>query len=362
MYCVLSKTDELVTLSLFDDEYVTPLDIEIESYIFENQRSSQQQFIDIFCQHGYAPEDIVEELDRQCYCSVLRFLPSEGAYVAVPLGMNLWDDMCNRIHDQGSMIAGKLRRKGSRIVIDIYRTDFQGSELKEEVKSLGLRRAPVMRWTKQVERKEGSKCLDHLIDVLPFDSPHGRGDKFCVLQKVTEVVNRKPVKRKWAWLVSHPVVQLVLTPSRKAILKKVLSLSNGPLDWKGNLVSLYELKMNTDLSSEEVEEAVEYFMKTGIIRKVNRDYTPTGQGYTLSRGVFNPCSCVTFAVIRRTNREYQLEVSTPSTANPEIWNTLKEKGGIPSSDYSTPVVFPYREKSQVITVLDATMGVLLDSS
>ncbi|MBU7027993.1 MAG: hypothetical protein HXS48_13745 [Theionarchaea archaeon] len=348
------EMDELVS-SFFDNGYVTQLDAEIRDYICQTEKGTKKAFIDVLCQRGYKIDDITQEFDRQCSCSTLRYVPSDDTYVGVPLGMNLWSDMCNRIHDQESMVAGRLQRTGSSIKIDIYRTDFQSLKLKKKVKSIGLRPCPVMRWTKKFQKGAALKCLDYLMEVLP-PAPHEGGSS--VLQEIREVISRKPKRAPWAWLVAHPVVKLELSPTRKRVVKTLLSLSNGPVDWKGTPVSLDELKMHTNLPSEEIEESIEYFNGKGIVRKVYGDFTPTSLGYPLLRHAFRSRPCVTFAVVYRTDREYQLEVSTPSYLAPEIRDSLEERGGT-ISGVSTPAVF-FFEKSQVGEVMDALITELLN--
>jgi hypothetical protein len=359
---VPSGTDELVTSSSFGNSYVTPLGIEIRDFICRNQKGPKEVTIDTLCERGYTLDDITEELDRQCHCSTLRFVPSENVYVAVPMGVHFWKDICSRIRDQEFMIAGKVRWRGSHIVVDVYRTDFQFSKLRKEVRSQGLHTAPVMRWTGQYHKEGALQCLDHLMGVLPFTSQRDQGDLTCVREMVTDVINRKSKRVKWAWLITHPVVQLTLNSSRKAVLKKLFQLSNGPVDWKGNLVSLYELRMHTSLSREEVEDAVLYLESEGVIREMNKDLTPTGLGYTLLRGALKSRPFITFALTRRGEREYQLEISTPSNVNPEIQDICREHGRSALSEYKTPTIFPVCRKSCILDVIDRIIRTWMDAS
>lgn len=355
----VSLSNEVIVSSFFDKEYVTLLGVEIRDYIYKLKKCSKPKLIENLRQRGYKTNEISKELDRQYYCSTLRFLPSKNAYTCVDIGTILWSDICCRIYDQKSMIAGQLQYSGSSIKLDVYRTDFQSPELKREIRSLGLHRAPVMRWTKRFRKKEALKCLKYLTGVLPFPNHHDEGDYSGVLQTVKKVIDRKPKRTPWAWLVTHPVVQLELTPQRKKVLETLLSLSNGPVDWKGIPVSLDELQLNTNLPYEEIKESTEYLKEQGVTRQVRDDLTPTGQGYVLLRHAFRSNSSVTFAVTRSTEKEYQLEVSTPSYLNPEMCTLLKEHGGTMCPEFHTPAVFSPREGSQVIQVLDSIMELLL---
>lgn len=358
--CVSSDTDELIA-SFFGNRYATLLDAEIKNHICETQKCSKQEFIDILSQKEYSIDDITEELDRQCSSSTLRYVPSEDAYTGVKIGMNLWDDMCSRIRDQESILAGQLQRTGSRIKIDIYRTDFQFTKLKKGIKFLGLHQAPVMRWTKKFEKKDALKCLDLLMAAVPFTDVHSKGDHSCVIHMIGDVIDRKPKKTPWAWMVCHSVVQLELTPSRKEVLETVFSLSNGPVDWSGTPVSLDEIEMNTDVSHKEISGSLEYLQEKGIVRMVKEDFTPTGQGYVLVRHAFRSDSAITFVVTHTTDKEYQLEVSTPSYLNCEMQDLLKEWSGSRLSEFHTPAVFPLWGRSQVVEVMDAIIGKLLSN-
>lgn len=357
-----SGTDELVTSSSFGNSYVTPLGIEIRDFICRNQKGSREAIVDTLYQRGYPLSDITEELDRQCYCSTLRFVPSDNMFFACPVGVHSWRDICSRICDQESMMAGKVQLRGSHLVIDVYRSDFQFSKLRKEVKSQGLRTAPIMRWTGRYHKEGALQCLDRLMGVMPFTSHRNKGNLQSVLEMITEGINRKSRRVQWAWLITHFATQLMLTPSRKAVLKKLFLLSNGPVDWKGNLVSLYELTMHTHLSREEVKDAVLYLESEGIIREVNKDLTPTGLGYTLLRSAFKSSPLITFAITRRGERDYQLEISTPSNLNPEIRDILREHKGSAFSKYETPTTFPLCRKSHILDVLDRIIRIWIRAS
>lgn len=352
MLCVSNNTNGLVIASFFGNRCATLLDAEIKNHICETQKCSKQEFIDILSQK-YSIDDITAELDRQCSFSTLRYVPSEDAYTGVEIGMNLWDDMCSRIHDQESVLAGQLQRTGSCIKVDIYGTDFQVTKLKEGVKFHGLNQAPVMRWTKKFEKKDALKCLDLLMAAVPFTDVHSRGDRSCVIHLIGDVIDRKPKKTPWAWMVCHSVVQLELTPSKKDVLETVFSLSNGPVDWNGTPVSLDEIEMNTKVSRKEISGSLVYLQEKGIVRMVKEDFAPTDQGYVLVRHAFRSDSAVTFVVTHKTDKEYQLEVSTPSYLNCEMQDLLKEWSGTRLSEFHTPAVFPLWERSQVVEVMDA---------
>lgn len=350
-----SEINGPVVASFFGNRYVTLLDVEIRDIICKNHTCSRQEFIDTLCKRRYASDDITEELDRQCSCSTLRYSAADDTYTSVDIGITLWNDMCSRIHDQESMLGGQLQGSGSRVKIDIYRTDFQFSKLKKWIKSLGFYQAPVMRWTKKFTRTDAVRCFDHLMEAVPFTDVYGSGDQSCVLHMVGDVIDRKSKKTPWAWMVCHVVAQLELTPPRKQMLETICSLSNGPVDWKGNPVSLYEIKMNTDLSEEEITESLEYLQKKGIVRWVMGDLTPTGQGYVLVRHALRCDPAITFGITRIRDKEYQLEVSTPSYLNGEMRDLLSEYSGSSLSDLCTPAVFPHGERTEVLDVLDAVM-------
>lgn len=348
-----SGMNELIS-SGFDNTYVTPLGVEIKDYICQTRKGSKHQLIDELSQRGYTLKDITEELDRQCACATFRYT-SDDTYVGVPLGMNIWSDMVNRINHQESMIAGRIQRTGPSIKIDIYRTDFQSPPLKRKVNSLGLRPCPVMRWTKKFQKKAALKCLDYLMQVLPI-LPNKK-EHSTVLQRIQKIINQKPKKRPWAWLVTHPVIQLELSPVRKRVIHALLSLSNGPVDWKGTPVSLHELKMYTNIPLEELQKPIDYFEEKGIIRQVYDGFTPTDHGYLLLRRAFRSRHGITFAVVHRTVNDYQVEVSTPSYVNPDIRHVLQNYGStFPACD--TPAVLS-GERSQVLNVMDAVVTSLL---
>lgn len=350
-----SKVNELI-VSFFGNGYVTYLDAEISDYIYQRRKVSQQEFIDILHQKGYSIKNITKELDRQCYASTLRYILSEDAYVSVDIGRHLWTDILRRIHDQQSMVGGKLKITTSDVKLDIYRTDFQSLKFKKVIKHLGLHQAPVMRWTKQSKRKEALDYLDLLMDLITPRTHHDEADLKTVLQAIQYANKNKSKKTTWAWLITHPVMRLELTSPRETVAKTVFSLSKGPVDWKGKLVSLFELKESTGLSHQEIEESVEYFEEQGIFRKINDSLTPTGQGYVLVQYAFRSHHSITFAVVRVDKEYYQLEISAPHLPGFDITGVLEENGGKRHSEFGTPVVFPEREKSEVIKLLNTIVG------
>lgn len=347
-----SEMNDLVIISFFGNGYVTLLDAEIKDYIYKRKKVTREEFISILQERGYHIKDIMEEIDRQCYASTLRVVPSENAYVSVDIGRRLWVDILQRIRYQPSMLGGKLQRTDSGIKLDIYRTDFQSLTFKKMVNRLGLRQAPVMRWTKQVGTEDALNCLDQLINVVPFVVEHKTADRSFVLQTIQKVNKHKSKKTTWAWMITHPMTQLKLTPSRKSVIETLFLLSKGPVDWKGNLVSFDDLKMHTDLFRGKIEESIEYLEKQGILRKVNDGLTPTGQGYVLLRYALSPRHSVTFAVARVSEKLYQLEVSAPRFPGFNITDLLKECGGTGSSEFDTPLVFSACERSDIIYLID----------
>ena len=352
----MSDINELI-VSFFGNGYVTYLDAEISDYISQRQRESRQTFIDILHHKGYTTTAITEELDRQCYASTLRYIPSEDAYVLVDIGKHLWTDILNRIHEQQSMIGGQFRTAPSGVALDIYRTDFQSKTLKKVIKNNGLHQAPVMRWTKQFTRKEAFKLLGQFMGVLPPVTQHCTADCTTVLQKIRLVNKNKSKKTTWAWLITHPVMVIQLTPTREKMLKALFQLSKGPVDWKGKLVSPDDLKEKTGLSHEEMEASIQYFVEQGVIRRINNGLTPTGQGYVLVRYAFRVEHSITFAVVRTDRENYRLEISAPHFPGSNIRDILEKTGGTSypkskiHSEHKTPAVFPEREKSDVINLL-----------
>lgn len=351
----MSGDKEVVICSFFENGYVTPLGLEIADYISKNRTCPRDLFIDNLVHRGYSAEDVQKELDRQCFCPTLRFNQSDDTYLGVDLGINLWSDICKRIHDQESMVSGQLQVKGSFMKVDIYRSDFQFSTLRKKVKDLGLSKAPVMRWTGQFTKGEALTCLDRLFGTVPFTDPHTTGDRFSVLEAVGDIIERKPGK-PWAWLVAHPVVHLELTPVGRKVLETLFSLSNGPIEWKGTPISPYEINMNTDISFGEIQESLEYLGETGIVRQVEGDFTPTGLGYLLVRRALREDKSLTFAVTRNAEREYKLEISTPRYAGCEVRDVLTECGGVSISEYLTPVVISSCERSQVVDVMEKVLS------
>jgi len=354
----VSVKKEALVSSFFGNEYVTLLDVEIADYICTHQTCSRRKFIDVFCQQGYSAEDVTQQLDRQCSRSTLRFIPSKKMYEKVDTGTHLWADICSRIHSQESVIAGQLQAVGPYIRLDVYRSDFQSPPLKKVATQNRLKYAPVMKWTGKFRPNTVSKCVDRFVETMPCITCHDEGDRAAVLHCVKEIINKKPKRAPWAWLIIHPVVQLELTPPTRDVLETLFSLSNGPVDWKGIPISLSELKINTDLSTGEIEDALQYLEEQGIVRQIGGDFTPTGQGYTLVRQFLRPTTAVTFAVTHSTDQKYQLEISTPSFLAADIQTLLLEHGGRIFSTFQTPAVFPLGEKDQVLQVLQAIINEL----
>ncbi len=352
------EKDEVLVSSFFDNEYVTPLDVEIADYICTHHTCSRSEFTDVFSQQGYSAEDVTQQLDRQCSLSTLRFVPSKKMYEKVDTGMHLWADICSRIHTQESVLAGQLQAVKPYIRLDVYRSDFQSPSLKKIAMQSRLKHAPVMKWTGKFRTNTVLKYVDRFMEAMPCITCHDEGDRSAVLHCVEEIISKKPKRAPWAWLIIHPVVQLKLTPPTRNVLETLFSLSNGPVDWKGIPISLSELKINTDLSTGEIEDALQYLEKQGIVRQIGGDFTPTGLGYTLVRRLLRPTAAVTFAVTHSTDQKYQLEVSTPSYLDAEMQTLLLEHGGRIFSTFQTPAVFPLGEKDQVLQVLQAIIDEL----
>jgi len=347
---VSPEINELI-VSFFGNGYITYLDVEITDHIYENRKVSKEEFIRILRHRGYRMKDITEELDRQCYASTLRYIPSEDAYVSIDMGRFLWRDILERIHEQKSMLGGRLEKTNTGLKLDVYRTDFQSLKFKRLISNLGLHQAPVMRWTKQFRSEEALNCLDKLVGAVPCSYPHGKADRSVLLQVIHEVNKHKSKKTTWAWLITHPVMQLKLTPSREKVIKTLFSLSKGPVDWKGRPVSFDELKRLCRLS-EEIQESIEYFEVQGVVRYINDKLTPTGQGYVLLQYALKDRPSLTFVVVH-VEKTYRLEISAPTLAGHNIRDILKELGGRSFSEVNTPIVFSECEKSEVITLMDS---------
>ncbi len=352
-----SESTELVVLSLFHNGYLTLLDAEIRDHLYRTRTCSREDLMDALCSLGYGAEAVSGELERKRSSSAFRFMPREEVYISTDMGTNLWEDILNRIHDQASMVAGRVQFGDSQVEMEIYCTDFQSS-LRGRAESLGLRRVPVMKWTGKYTPAEALKCLDHLMEMVPFTFYRREGNFTSVPEVVRAIVGKKPPKSPWAWIVTHPVVQVRLTPCMKKVLKVLFSLSGGPVDWKGALISPYELQTHTGLPREEVIESAEYLMERGIIGQMGKDFAPTVQGYILVRYILRPRPSVTFAITRRTEKEYVLEVSTPTTLDPEIRDLLKEQGGGWFTEVHTPAIFPFCERSHIVDV----MGMVIENS
>jgi hypothetical protein len=346
---VSSGVNELV-VSFFGNGYITYCDVEITDYIYETPVVPRKDFVAILRQRGYSIKDITEELDRQCYASTLRYIPSEDVYVGVDMGRYLWQDILGRIHDQKSMVGGRIEKTDSGVKLDIYRTDFQSLKFKRLVNHVGFNQAPVMRWTRKFKIDNALQCLDPLLDVVPPGVLHGKADRLFLLQAIREANRSKSRKTTWAWLITHPVMRLELTPSRECVVRTVLSLSNGPVDWKGKLVSFDDLR-RTGLSRYKIDESLEYLENQGVIRRIQGGVTPTGQGYVLLQYAWKTTPSVTFAVVH-VKELYRLEISIPADPGSPIRDILTECGG-KFSDDSTLAVFSECEKSEVTHLIDA---------
>lgn len=349
-----SENTKRVVSSFFETGYFTLLDLEIKDHITGNSPCSRQDLITILHNKGYTKKDIKEELDKQRDYSTIRCIPGEDTYVSLDIGAALWSDICHRINEQHSLLAGSIHCRKGFINLDVYRTDFQPLQLRKAAISSGLRRAPVMRRTGKFQLEGASRCLKGLMSALP-EAVCGPGDCAAVLQKIGEKISQKSSKTPWAWIIVHPVVEVDFTPWRKTVLRTLFSLTSGPAHWKGTPISLYELTGYLDASPSEIEVALTYFLKTGIVQSMESDYSPTERGYTLLSRIFRSRHEVTFAVTRCGRFQYRLEVSTPSFLCPEIQDLLMEAGGSPYEGEGTPVVFPPDKRSQVSTVMEALM-------
>ena len=297
--------NEILLSSFFGNGYLTYIDVEITDFMYTRKKVEKQKFIEVLRQRGYPLKDILQELDRQCYASTLQYIPGEDAYVGLEIGRNLWIDILERINEQKSVMGGKIERRGSFLQVSIYRSDFQSLKFKNLVKHLGFRQAPVMRWTEVGTKKDILRNVDVLISTLPPAGECTHGDRGLLLKLIRKVNAHKLRKTTWAWLITHTIMKLRLTPPQGALLKTLLSLSNGPVDWKGRLVPREELQEWTNIPSETLEEIIEYLKAQGIVREVSQGLTPTGQGYILVKYALAPPS-FTFAVTHLTNGEYRL--------------------------------------------------------
>lgn len=350
---------EEITSSFFGNGYITPLGAEISDFIYKTGTCSKDHLVDTLQQRGYSPDAIQEEVERQCFCSTLRVTP-EDTCMSIGLGAALWMDICKRIHDQESMMAGRIERRGPHVKMDIYQTDFQFSRLRRTVKDAGFHKAPVMRWTAQFDEREAATLLDPLLGAIPFTDPHTAGDKFSVLKAISGIMSQKS-RKLWVWLIVHPVVCLKLTPGAKEWLKTLFRLGNGPVEWGGIPLSFYEIQMNTDLTDEEIEEAFEYLEKVEIVRRVKDEFTPTGLGHTLMRRALKGDKSITFAVTRNTDTEYRLEVSAPSHVGDEVRDVLEAHGGV-SDESCTPVSFSPSEGSWVAAVMGEVITKMVEQT
>jgi hypothetical protein len=354
---VSSECAEKVVSSFFETGYFTLLDLEIKHYATVKNSFSKRDLNRILKKKGYTEKDIEHELEKQRNYSTVRYLPDKNRYVGLGIGKALWGDICYRINEQYSLLAGRIHYRKGFITLDIYRTDFQSHQFRKAAVATGLLRAPVMRRTGRFNPEGASRCLKSLLPALP-EATCEPGDYATVLQKIGDKVDRKPTKTPWAWLVIHPVVEVDLTPWRKTILRTLFSLTNGPVSWKGTPISLYELTGYLDASSSDIEEPLTYFLKTGIVQNMENDYSPTERGYTLLSGIFRSLYRMTFAITRCGRYQYKLEISTPSFLYPEIRDLLIDAGGYPLKGGGTPIVFSPDKYSQVMKVIEALMKMM----
>ncbi len=343
--------NEVLFSSFFGNGYVTYLDAEITDYIFRKRKVPRQEFLDVLHERGYGTKDVLEELNRQCYASTIRYIPSEDVYLGLEIGRNLWIDILHRMHDQESIVGGKIEGR-DLLRLDIYRSDFQSLKFKRIVQHLGLHKAPVMRWMVDCRKEDALRHLDLLISAVPCTVEHEEGNLSVLLQRISEANNHKPRRTTWAWIVTHTFMQLELTPSQKLVLKTVIALSKGPVDWKGRLISFEELQKSTNLPPETVHASIEYLEAQGIVREVNQGLTPTGEGYILVRYALKSQPSVTFAVTHESEKEYLLEICTPRLSDPTVQDSIRHHGG-KVQEPGAAVTFSPREKSEVLHLVDA---------
>ena len=342
----MSDIKEVIQSSFFGNGYITPLNVEIASLLKERGTISRQEIYNLLRKRGYTSSDITEELDRQWYASALRYIPAEESYVRVEIGMNLWKDVCRRIHDQKGMIAGQLRfREGP--ILDICRSDFQSITFKRIIKIQGFHQAPVMRWTRPCAPENLAPCMTSFLDIL---SPvHKKsGDRSVLLQKVCDVARKKRRRNARMWLVTFAALYLEVTPAQKQVLDSVYALSGGPVDWKGRCVKIEEITTRTHLSLGEVIKSVQYLEEKGIVRELEDGFTPTGQGYVLIRYIKNRKKSVTFAVTRR-HEGYNLELNVPFSK--ELKNAFIDMGG-KISLWDSLILFTGLRCSEICDLLD----------
>jgi hypothetical protein len=346
--------NSLLVSSSFGNGYITYLEAEIKDYVFGRRSVSKQELVSVLCQRGYRSREVEEEVDRQCYSSTLRYIPLEDGYRSIHLGRQVWSDILNRFHEQPSVVAGKLQSTDSGVKLDIYRSDFQSSEFKEVIKHQGLHQAPVMRWTKQGTREDVIMCIGLLMGILPPTVCIIPADLPLILKTIDKINKKKSKKTAWIWLISHAELRLELTPSRKAVLNALFSLSKGPVDWRGRLVFRDELQSHVSLSREMIEEAIEYLKQQGIVRELKGGLTPTGQGYSMIRHVLTPHPVITFAIVRVNRKKYRLEIGTRSQDS-DIQKFLRTCGGT-SAAFTSLITLSPCEKPEIITIMDVLLG------
>ena len=341
----MPEMKEVLKSSFFGNGYITPLNVEIADLVHERGSFSRQEIYDLLHERGYATADIAEELDRQWYASALRYIPEDDRYVRVEIGMNLWEDVCERIHDQKGMVAGQLRFRDGP-VLDICRSDFQSAAFKRIITDQGFHQAPVMRWTRPCTQQDLIRCMTLFLDIL---SPvhKERGDRSFLLQALRNVAREKRRGSTRMWLVTFAALSLELTPVQKRVLERVFSLSEGPVDWKGRCVGFEEIKSYINLPDEDIEQSLQYLEEKGIVRELEGGFTPTGQGFVLIRYIKNRRKSVTFAVVRR-HEGYELELNVPFSK--ALKDALIERGG-KITPWDSLILFPQCSCSEVTDLL-----------
>jgi hypothetical protein len=368
----MSKTSITLkfSISYVGNGYVTPLEVEILNLLQKERQArrlvDRNEIIETLLEMGYRKEKILEELDRDCYASLVRYFRMENSYSLLPLGAKIWRDLKVRANFQHSLIGLKiLRRNENYYQLILMDSSFLPQKIRSIVRTIKLKKKPVMSYT-------GFFSLHTLISVLECiflqmkvyqRKKTKRNSKETILELIKSEGRKAKNKEEWAWFVGTILGwKITVSPLVFETLKTMEEISKRPVDWKGKIVKenlMFNVLSKKGYKQDQIRSVLNYLMYKGLIREpANHTYTLTGLGYgywkTIRRIVEEDFAEINFLIVRMGKDIYNMSICD-STSLPNGARKILEERTIRGKDL---FVAEQAARSNVLSVLKIILPTL----